>query len=378
MASITRNRNGSYTVRWVIGRDVTGKVRRDSKTFADKNEAIAQKIEVERYAIGTGKESLAARGNQWIDDRLALGKIGYKTAVGYRQKLDAWGKLLGTKPYKRLSTADIERAFSALARGAGPSGRPLSARTLDHYRTVLATFFTAMTKKREIAYSPMIGVETIQTPKRKTKRAPTREELTRMIEVADTHGAAFGQLAFIMRLGSHLGLRRGELCALMWSDVDFSRMTVTIRRAATQPGDGKIYFKPPKTEAGVRKIAMVEPTAELLRAQRKLVAEWRIAAGANWADNDLVVCSPIGEVLNLEQISRAAGIVRDRAGVSRDVLPLHGQRHYALTELHRAGVDPLTLQARAGHADLRSTATYIMIDEAKDRAAAECSVGSLI
>ena len=128
MAGITRNRNGSYSVRWIIGRDVNGEVRRDSKTFSNENEAIAHKVEVERYATGTGKDSLAARGNQWIDDRLALGKISDKTAVGYRQKIDAWGRLLGTKPYKKISTAEIERAFAALARGAGPSGRPRGSR----------------------------------------------------------------------------------------------------------------------------------------------------------------------------------------------------------------------------------------------------------
>ena len=53
-------------------------------------------------------------------------------------------------------------------------------------------------------------------------------------------------------------------------------------------------------------------------------------------------------------------------------------RDYALTELHRAGVDPITMQARAGHADLRSTQTYITVDSDMDRAAAEKSAASLL
>lgn len=64
--------------------------------------------------------------------------------------------------------------------------------------------------------------------------------------------------------------------------------------------------------------------------------------------------------------------------MSRDVLPLHGQRHYALTELHRAGVDVLTLQARAGHADIRSTQVYVTVDADKDREAAQKAAESLI
>ena len=143
MASVTRNRNGSNTVRWVIGRDIQGRMRRDSKTFPTENEAIAHKVAVEAFAGGTGKDSLAARGRQWIEDRLAIGKISEKTAVGYRQKIDAWANLLGPKPYKKITTAEIERAFAALAQGKGPSGRPLSARSLHHYRTILATFSSA-------------------------------------------------------------------------------------------------------------------------------------------------------------------------------------------------------------------------------------------
>lgn len=72
----------------------------------------------------------------------------------------------------------------------------------------------------------------------------------------------------------------------------------------------------------------------------------RLLAGPAWADNDLAFCDPLEQVLNIEQVSRAAGVVRDRAGAPAAVLPLHCQRHYALTALHKAGVDFLTLPSR--------------------------------
>ena len=89
-------------------------------------------------------------------------------------------------------------------------------------------------------------------------------------------------------------------------------------------------------------------------------------------------CDPLGQVLNLEQVSRDAGIARDGAGVPPAVLPIHGQRHYALTSLHKAGVDLLTIQSRAGHGDIRSTQGYITIDLDKDREAAAKAAASLI
>jgi integrase len=339
--------------------------------------AVAHKHQVEEYAGGTGDDSLAARGHRWIDDRLALKKISLKTAVGYRQKIDAWARLIGNKPYKKITTADIDQAFAKLAKGETPTGRVPSPRTLHHYRTTLATFFSAMLKKREILHSPVLGVEGVTAPS-KTKRAPSKAELLAMIEVAEQSSAAFGQMATIMRLGAALGLRRGEVAALRWQDVDFDRMQVTVARAASQPYGSEVFFKEPKTAAGKRTIAMLAPTAMMLRAQRGRISEWKLAAGSAWADNDLVFSNPLGEVLNIEQLSRAAGEIRDRAGVPRDVLPLHGQRHYALTELHRSGVDYLTMQARAGHSDIRSTQNYVTVDADKDREAAEKAAGSLV
>jgi integrase len=339
---------------------------------------MAHKHMVEQLEHGTGKEGLEARALTWIEDRRALGKIGEKTAVGYAEKLRSWARLIGPKPMKRITAADIDRAFATLATGEGtPTGRKPSARTLHHYRTVLATFFNAMEKKTEVMRSPVRGVEGVGGLDTRTRRAPTADELRRILTAAADSRAVYGQLPTILRFASHLGLRRGEICGLRWTDINFDTMTVTIARAATQPA-GKVYFKTPKSAAGVRTLAMLEPTAALLREQRKRVAAWRLAAGPGWADNDLVFPDPTGEPLNIEQLSRDAGIVRDRAGVSRAVLPLHGQRHFALTEMHRNKVDSLTIQRRAGHSDLRSTQGYITIDLDQDRAAAEATAGSLL
>lgn len=234
-----------------------------------------------------------------------------------------------------------------------------------------------MEKKGEIRRNPMRGVEGPGGLETRTRRAPTIEELGRMLELAGQSSAMYGQMPVILRLCAHLGLRRGEICALQWRDVDFAAMTITIARAATQPFGRDVFFKAPKTESGVRTIAMLEPTAVMLRDQKSRVAEWRLASAA-WADNDLVVCSPVGEVLDLEHVSRVAGELRDRAGIPRKVLPLHGQRHFAVSQLHKAGVDTITIQARAGHADLRSTVGYITVDSDKDREAAQRAAASLI
>ena len=142
----------------------------------------------------------------------------------------------------------------------------------------MGCFFNAMEAKGEIARNPMRGVEGIGGLDRKTRRGPTVEELQRILAAAGQSTAAFGQLQTIIRIAAHTGLRRGEICALRWSDVDFERMTVTVARAATQPLR-EVYFKLPKSKAGLRTIAILEPAALVLREQRKRVTAWRLAAG---------------------------------------------------------------------------------------------------
>ncbi|AXT25531.1 site-specific integrase [Ruegeria sp. AD91A] len=378
MASIYQPSSGRWTVQWSAGRDRNGKTVRDSRTFTSEQEAIAHKHHVETTRHGTGKDSLSARSQAWIDDRLALGHISAKTATGHREKLTAWGNLLGDGSYKNITPADLDRAFAKLAAGETPTGRTPSPRTLNHYRSVLRAFYRAMVRKREVLHNPVDGVEPPRGLKDRTKRAPTMSELQAILDAADASQAVYGQIANIIRLGAHLGLRRGELLALRWSDVDFDTMTVSITRAATQPNGRKVFFKEPKSDAGIRRVSMLDPTADMLRAQRKRVAAWRLRAGTGWADNDLVFASPLGEVLDLEMVTKTAQRIRDAAGVGADVLPLHGTRHFNITQLHKAGVDSLTIRSRAGHADIRSTQGYVTVDDDDDRKAAEALKGALL
>ncbi|NOE32320.1 tyrosine-type recombinase/integrase [Ruegeria sp. HKCCD7318] len=377
MASIHHNKRG-WTVRWDVGRTKDGKRATSSKTFKTEHEAIAHKVHVERLKIGTGKESLEARWLRWIEDRLAVGKITEKTAVGYREKATAWGNLIGPKPYKQITTADIDRALAQLCRGETPSGRIPSPRTIHHYQVCLKTFFTHMWKKGEIERPPTLGMEMV-TASNRTKRAPTLDELQAIIAEADQSKAIHGLMGFILRLAAHTGLRRGELFGLRWQDVDLNAGRITVRQAASQPkGKASTIFKTPKTEAGLRSISIEPATVDLLRKHMVEVRQWQLAAGSAWANNDLVLCDPVGQVLNMSDVSKLAGKIRDRARVSRDVLPIHGTRHYNISQMAKLTKDYAAIQRRAGHASYESTNRYITTDEEQDRNLAGAALKGLL
>ncbi len=377
MASVHHNKRG-WTVRWDVGRNRDGKRSTSSKTFKTEHEAIAHKVHVERLKVGTGKESLEARWLRWIEDRLSVGKITEKTAVGYREKATGWGNLIGPKPYKQITTANIDRALAQLCRGETPSGRVPSPRTVHHYQVCLKTFFTHMYRKGEIERPPTLGMEMV-TASNRTKRAPTLDELQLIITEADSSTYIHGLMGFILRLAAHTGLRRGELFGLRWQDVDLVAGRVVVRQAATQPnGKASTTFKSPKTEAGRRSISIEPATVELLVKHRLKVRQWQLKVGSAWANNDLVLCDPVGQVLNMSDVSKLAGKIRDRAGVPREVLPIHGTRHYNISQMAKLTKDYTAIQRRAGHASYESTNRYITTDEEQDRNLAGAALKGLM
>jgi integrase len=74
------------------------------------------------------------------------------------------------------------------------------------------------------------------------------------------------------------GLRRGELLALRWSDVDLDAATIMVRRALEETKDG-LNFKSPKTKKAQRMLDLLPFTVEVLRSHRVEQAKARLAAG---------------------------------------------------------------------------------------------------
>ncbi|MEO1347080.1 MAG: site-specific integrase, partial [Pseudomonadota bacterium] len=276
------------------------------------------------------------------------------------------------KPLKRVTPADLSKAFATIARTPTVRGSAPSEQTLKHYVTTLRTFLNDLLRSGELQRSPALSLRS-PTPQKQTRRAPTKDELVKIVEVAEDNERVYGLMATILRFAVNTGLRRGEILALRWSDIDFDAAMVSVNRTVTQPtGAGPVFFKAPKTEAGRRSLPVADHVVLLMRDHKRHQNEQRLAAGPAWADNDLVFCSPLGEVLDQSLVSKVACWIRDEAGVPRDVLPMHGMRHFHLSAvLKNTGNDRAAAKKRAGHASFASTERYITPDEEQDRAAAK-------
>ena len=157
------------------------------------------------------------------------------------------------------------------------------------------------------------------------------------------------------------GMRRGEIIALEWSDLDYSSNTVSITKS-TGIVDGKPLTKAPKTNTSVRTISVPVSVMNVAREWKKEQLQYRLAIGSQWIGENHIFVQWNGKQMHPDTpyntfkriIRRYNKTVENEAGKLPDI-PLHGLRHTSATLLISQNVDIRTVSGRLGHAHTSTT-----------------------
>ncbi len=170
------------------------------------------------------------------------------------------------------------------------------------------------------------------------------------------------------------GLRRGELLALEWGDIDLDRAVLRVERSLEETKAG-LRLKPPKTKRGRRNITLPPEAVAMLREHRKQQIELRLALGQG--GQPVLVFSTIeGKHLKPNGLSRSWRQTCKAKKLPR--VQFHALRHTHASTLIRAGVDVLTISRRLGHSKAAMTLdVYGHLMEGSDAAAAKVIEGIL-
>jgi integrase len=194
---------------------------------------------------------------------------------------------------------------------------------------------------------------------------PTPEEVQKLILAADEPWAT------LLRLAVGTGLRRGELVALRWSDVDLEEGTIRVRAGLVVSYDGVIE-KPTKTDR-VRVLSIGKSTVEALRVHRERADVLARLAGGRMARDAFVFASwrpGSTESLRPDSVTQMFDRLRRQTGLHG--YRFHALRHFHATQLVAAGVDVRTVAGRLGHASPAVTlSVYSAFLPVRDREAAE-------
>lgn len=249
---------------------------------------------------------------------------------------------LGTTKVDRVRPADLDALYAELR------GR-LSPASVLKVHTILRAALGQAVKWRMLADNPASHATPPRAP-RPPIQPPSPEQVALLLAAADDQDPDLG---VFLRLAAVTGARRGELCALRWSDVDLADGEVVIARSIVM-GEGKVYEKGTKTNRA-RRVALDEGTAEALRAQRQRAEERAEKCGLQLGDGTFVFAQDIPGLQPWRPDVATNRFTKLRKVVGLDHCRLHDLRHFVATRLLDAGLPVGAVSERLGHASSTTT-----------------------
>ena len=340
---------GKWRLRVFVGRDARGRVQHKNKAFAGtKREAqkeLAKLVtDVERGQVAVGHAgSVSDLLDRWLcaieRERSAYTVKEYQRLV----KINI-GPALGSKRLDKLTPAQIDAYYaSLLAKDRKP--KPLSTESVRRHHFLLHAALGRAVKWGLITSNP-VDRATPPGLKRSTVKAPTVEEVQKLISSAEMDGDHV--LATAIALAAVTGCRRGELCALRWSDVNWGRRTLRIARSLTvirqQMTEG------PTKSHGHRNVAVDEALGAMLAKRRSDQERYAEQVGVALSTDPFVLsrsadgsqpCLPNGLTAAYRRVARSLGLSSH----------FHELRHFTATIAIASGADVRTVVGRLGHAE---------------------------
>jgi len=271
-------------------------------------------------------------------------------------------------PLRKLRTPDIETAYADMRAHGGRDGKALSAGTVRRIHTAFRSALTQAVRWQWITDNPAARVDTRKVFAGDARRMapPAPLDVVRLIDAALATDPPFGVW---LTVAADTGARRGEVCALRWTDIDFDAGMIAISRSISI-GD-ELVEKSTKT-GNRRRIAVADDTIEALRRHRVGAAARALACGASLDTGGYVFSlavdgsAPWRPDLATHRFVR----LRQKLGLS-DGVRLHDLRHFVATTLLGERVDLATVAGRLGHAGGGRTtlAVYAHMLEGSDRTA---------
>ena len=363
--SVRQSANGSWYLVVDIGH---GADRRQTRRrgFASKREAQAQLTKIlgtlDQGTYVAPKRATVAEFLQqtWLPAIEHTIKPG--TFESYRRnvRVHLAGRWLGRRVLQDVGPAELNALYRDLLAG-DEQHRALSPRSVAYIAAILHRALRDAVRWQAITRNPADASDPPRPGAKTEIQTWTATQLRTFLE-----SIQHDRLAGCWWLLATTGMRRGEALGLRWADIDLDRKTIRITRTlitteVQRVGSPGFAWGTPKTAKGRRTIALDDDAIAAVKAHRKRQREERLAAGAAYQDQDLVICEPDGAPLHPKTISyqfrkaaRAAGLPRIR---------LHDLRHTHATLALLAGVHPRVVQERLGHANVSITLdTYSHVD----------------
>ena len=361
--TIRKRSDGRWEARIIIGHKNDGSPMYKSAFAKTQRSALKQLHQLlDLYRDVDLTEECRMTLGEWMDkwmDEYMIFTIKENTIKGYRSQIDHQIKpFIGHKQLASLTTADIQKFYNKIKKEGRVHPHPIHGHVLSDsmVRKIHMMLHEAMevaVRERYIVRNP---TDNTTIPKKTTteKQVLDDSQLNRFLEAIQ--GEPYWHDFFYVEVMT--GLRRGEICGIKWSDIDFNEGTLCIKRSVSTKEGGGVSIGETKTDAGVRTIIMPPSVATLLWKKRSdAINEWVFPHYTNPSDP----LHPSSAYKKLKTLLKRLEL---------PLLRFHDLRHTFATQATDGGVDPKTLAGILGHTDASFTLdTYTHVTSDMQRGA---------
>jgi len=369
---IRQRSKGSWTIVVDIGQDPeTGKRRQQWHTIRGSKRDAQRALREMLTAVEAGtyvkpsKLSLGEWLSQWLESYVSIHTTP-RTRESYRYIIKTHLlPALGSIPLNQLRPQHLLNCYGrALVQGRVDGKGGLSARSVLYHHRILSE---ALSHAVKMGYVARNVAEVVEPPRPDRAKVSTlsRSDIDWFLDTARNTPYYVFYCTLL-----YTGLRRGELLALKWRNLDLDHGTLHVAESAYKLGNGEYVVKEPKTPHSRRPVALPPSLSELLKYYREQQTEAMARLGTSLTEDGFVFTRPDGKPLDPNLVSRSFGKMIKNAGLPH--IRLHDLRHTHATMMLEAGVHPKVVSERLGHASIGITLdTYSHVLPGLQEAAAD-------
>ena len=363
--TIHKRKDGRWEARLVIGHKNDGSPMYKSVFAKTQKEALKLlHTAIETYRDVDLTEDSRMTLGEWLDkwlDEYMIFTIRESTLDSYRAMVKNQIKpFIGSKPLSALTTSEMQKFYNKIKKEGRVREHPIHGKTLadSMVRGVHMMLHEALdmaVKERLIVKNPTNGT-TIPKCNYPEKQVLGDSQLDTFLDAIK----AYPEWTDFFYAEVMTGLRRGEICGLKWSDVNFGDGKLRVERSVSVKKGGGIQIGETKTDTGKRVIILPPSVKDmLLRRKVEALSEWIFYKFAN-------PCEP----MNPDAAYRKLKVILKNAGLP--LIRFHDLRHTFATHATDGGVDPKTLSGILGHTNASftlDTYTHVTTDMQKKASA---------
>ena len=272
-------------------------------------------------------------------------KYAPSTLASYRRQLEVVYPYIGAIPMCKLRPLAIENMLTQLRKRKNRSSQPIRETTVQHYLSAVSAVLSDAKRNEIIQKNPSRMID-LPAASHTDQHIPTVEEAQHLLQALARELRHF-RVFYLLAMAT--GCRRGELCALRWSDFRTSgnSFILTVSRSRSSvPGKGIVEGSTKNGKS--REVYLSSDLRGILlaykrRKQMEADKQRRKLSPYLFTDEHGQLIHPDTFTKRLRKIYAAIGFPRE--------YHLHILRHYFVTSLLHCGVDKQTVADLVGHAD---------------------------